>query len=377
MIYLDNAATTYPKPESVYEAANRCARFYGGNPGRSSHRLAYEASQRIYECREAVASLFGGRPEHVVFTQNATYALNLAITAFLRPGGTALISSIEHNAVLRPIAARRDCRYEVFRASGSEKEILTSFRKKLERRPTLVVCNHVSNLCGLCLPVEKMGLLCHQKGIPFVIDASQSAGHRRLLLSECYADAICAPGHKGLYGLQGCGFALFADKYIDRAGKLRLFVSGGNGVNSLETSMPDFLPERYEAGTLPTPAIASLHAGIREIQRIGVDAIASHEEKLGRELIDGLSAMRGVTVYGGEYGGGTVSFALSAMPPEALGEFLDARGIAVRSGYHCSPLGHQTLGTPVGGAVRASFSMYNRRSDVEVLLRAVQEALRQ
>ena len=376
MIYLDNAATSYPKPESVYRAAARCMRYDGGNPGRSSHRLAAAAAERIYEGREAVASLFGGRPENVVFTLNATYALNLAIQAFLRPGGTVLLSSIEHNAVLRPVAALSDCRYELFSALGSQEEILRSFRAKLEKRPSLVVCNHQSNLCGLCLPVEKIGALCAARGIPFVIDASQSAGHRPLSLAASHADVICAPGHKGLYGLPGCGFALFADRYADGAGGLRLFVSGGNGVDSLERRMPDFLPERYEAGTLPTPAVASLAAGIREIERIGLDAIAAHEEALGRALIEGLSGLRGVRVYGGEYGGGTVLFTHDTLPPEALGEFLDRRGIAVRCGYHCSPLGHQTLGTPTGGAVRASFSYFNRRSDVEALLRAVKDASR-
>lgn len=374
MIYLDNAATTFPKPESVYRAADRAARLYGGNPGRSSHKLAYEAAIRVHDCREEIASFFGGRAENVVLTMNATYALNLAIHALARPNGTILISSIEHNAVLRPVAGKKDCRYEIFSAKGNEQAIMRAFREKLDRRPSLVVCNHVSNLCGLTLPVEKIGDLCRQRGIPFIIDASQSAGHRPLSLEASSADAICAPGHKGLYGLQGCGFVLFADKYAERAETLRPFLAGGNGVSSLETVMPEFLPERFEAGTLPTPSVASLAAGIREVKRRGIEAIASHEEGLAEQLLEGLSVIRGVTVYGSNDRGSTVLFNMDTVSPERLSEFLDGKGICLRAGYHCCPLGHQTLGTPDGGALRASFSIFNRRTDVEALLRALSEA---
>ncbi|MBQ4064529.1 MAG: aminotransferase class V-fold PLP-dependent enzyme, partial [Clostridia bacterium] len=368
MIYLDNAATTFPKPEAVYRAAVRCMRECGGNPGRSGHRLSREAASAVYDCREAVAALFGGLPENVVFTLNATYALNLAIGALARPGSRVLISGMEHNAVLRPVAALNHCRYDIFDPMGGDEAVLQAVERGLTPETSLVVCNHVSNLCGLTLPVAKIGALCKRRGVKLVIDASQSAGRVPLLLEETCADVICAPGHKGLYGLQGCGFALFADSYAERGRELPIFVSGGNGVHSLETVMPDFLPERFEAGTLPTPAIASLAAGIEEVRRIGVVTIGAHEEEMGRRLREGLSVIRGVTLYGGNTGGGTVLFNVGEIPSERAGELLDEKGIFVRSGFHCCPLGHKVLGTPVHGAVRASASLFTSSREIDGLL---------
>ncbi len=371
MIYLDNAATSYPKPESVYRAFARGARELGGNPGRSGHRLAVRAAEAIYACREAVAELFGGLPEHVVLTMNATYALNMAIRGLARPGSRVLISGIEHNAVLRPVAALPSCRYDVFDARGGDEAVLQSLKSKLTKDTSLVVCNHASNLCGLTMPIERIGALCREHGIAFVVDAAQSAGRLPLSLPACHADALCAPGHKGLYGMQGVGFVLFADRYREQAGHLYPLLAGGNGVDSLVTAMPDFLPERFEAGTLPTPAIASLEAGIREVLRRGVTNIGAQEDALGKRLRDGLAAIGGVTLYGTETGGGTVLFNVGNLPSEQVGEMLDQRGICVRSGFHCCPLGHRTLETPRYGAVRASVSMFTREWEIDEAIRAV------
>lgn len=365
MIYLDNAATTFPKPRRVIEEFIRAVRLYGGNPGRSSHYLSRQAARIVYETREEIASLFGGQPENVVFTLNATYALNIAINSLRKKNGLVLISNFEHNAVLRPVAYGGE--YEVFDASGSDDEVVCAFTSALSFKPSLVVCNHASNLCGKVLPVERIGKICHENGIPFIIDASQSAGRRSLSLRDTYADAICAPGHKGLYGTQGSGFVIFADKYRGDASVLSPFVHGGNGVNSLEPFMPDFLPERFEGGTLPTPAIAALCAGIKEVKRITIQNIEYLENALGRRLIEGLSVINGVTVYG-NYGGGTVLFNVDGASSETLAHQLDENGICVRAGYHCCPLGHLTLKTPQGGAVRVSVSVYNTRYDVDRLL---------
>jgi len=223
----------------------------------------------------------------------------------------------------------------------------------------------------MTMPVEMIGAICQKRGIAFVVDASQSAGRLPLSLKGCHADAICAPGHKGLYGLQGSGFAIFADRYRESAGSLRTILAGGNGVDSLVTAMPDFLPERLEAGTLPTPAIASLEAGIREVLRRGVANIGAQEEALVRRLRDGLAAINGITLYGAETGGGTVLFNVGDLPSERVGEMLDQRGICVRSGFHCCPLGHRTLGTPRHGAVRASVSMFTREREIDETIRAV------
>lgn len=365
MIYLDNAATTFPKPRSVTAEFLRAVRHYGGNPGRSSHYLSRQAARIVYETREEIASLFDGQPENVVFTLNATYALNIAINALRKKNGLVLISNFEHNAVLRPVAHGGE--YEIFDASGSDEEVVSAFSSALSFKPSLVVCNHASNLCGKVLPVERIGKLCHENGIPFIIDASQSAGRRSLSLKDTFADAICAPGHKGLYGTQGSGFVIFADKYRDGGSALFPFVHGGNGVNSFDAFMPDFLPERFEGGTLPTPAIAALYAGIKEVKRVTIPNIEYIENSLGRRLIEGLSVIKDVTVYG-NYGGGTVLFNVDGISSETIARKLDENGICVRAGYHCCPLGHKVLNTPQGGAVRASVSVYNSKYDIDQLL---------
>lgn len=362
MIYLDNAATTFPKPRSVYRAAIEAMTVWGGNPGRSGHRLSVGASRLIYSCREEVASLFGGLPENVVLTLNSTYALNIALNSLCKRGGRVLISELEHNAVLRTVKAFG--KYEVFSALCDDGVLLESLESGLRRMPSAVVCCHSSNLIGRVLPVEAIGTLCRRYGVPLIIDASQSAGRLPLDIGKSGADAICAPSHKGLFGIQGCGFVLFADKYRDEGGRLNTFVYGGNGVDSLLSEMPEFLPERLEAGTLPTPAAASLAAGIKEVKALTLPEISGREARLGDRFRQGLSVIGGVTVYGGEYGGGTVLFNMKGKSPETVSELLDGRGIYVRGGYHCCPLGHKALGTGNGG-VRVSFSPFNTVGEVD------------
>ena len=370
MIYFDNAATSYPKPRAVINGMVDAVVKFGGNPGRSSHYLSREASRLIYECREEVASLFDGMAENVVFTYNATYALNIAINALRPIGARALISSFEHNAVYRPIAAGGV--FDVFDCGGDDESLLRSFKKGLTLRPGLVVCNHVSNLNGRVLPLKEIGKLCSLNGIPYIIDASQSAGRIPISIRETLADAICAPSHKGLWGIQGGGFAVFADKYSDGS-VLKPFVYGGNGVNSLESAMPDFLPERFEGGTPSTPAIASLLYGIKEIKRVGLELIAYREGQLGKRLCEGLSVIKGVELYAPQLSPESVLFNLKTLPSERVCAELDKRGFCLRGGYHCCPLGHKTLKTAQGGAVRASFSLYNYSAEVDKLLMAVKD----
>lgn len=372
MIYLDNAATTYPKPKQVTDAVIRCMKSSGGNPGRSGHIMSRRASREVYGCREQIAALFGGKEENVVFTENATYAINLAITALAVRNRPIVISDIEHNAVLRP-ASLHIGGYRIFNV-GVGKNALHDTLSSLERvieGAGLVVCNHVSNLCGLTLPIEEIGNCCRKHGVRFVIDASQSAGQIPIDITKCQADAICAPSHKGLYGIQGCGFVLFSDKYSGSASSLPTFVTGGSGVMSLSPVMPDYLPERYEAGTLPTPAIASLTEGIKFIRGTGIDSIREHEYSLADMLKDGLQNTKNITLYGEAFRGSTVLFNLDGVPSESMAEYLDKHGICVRAGYHCCPLGHKFLRTSEGGAVRVAFSVFNTKRDVEKTLRAI------
>ena len=268
----------------------------------------------------------------------------------------------------------RQCIYGVY----NEDAVIRSLDRAVGNDTGLVVCNHVSNLCGLTAPVTAIGRYCRMRGIPFVIDASQSAGVIPINISECCADAICVAGHKGLYGLQGAGFVIWADKYSGDASVLREYAMGGSGALSLERSMPTFLPERFEAGTVATPAIASLAAGIRFVRKMGIDTIRQHEFSVADRFRRGLMSMRGVTVYGDIYGGGTVLFNINGMSSEDVSEKLDQKGIAVRGGYHCCPLGHQLLGTlDREGAVRASFSIFNRPQEADAALRAVGEIVLQ
>lgn len=367
MIYFDNAATTFPKPQSVYKAVNDALRLYGGNPGRSGHYLAREASSIIYRCREGISELLGGSPEGVVLTLNATSALNIAMSVLRKKRGRILISSFEHNAVYRRAYAMGN--FSVFDARGSDDEVMRSFISSCDRDIGLVVCVHSSNLCAKTLPITRIGAYCRIRGIPFIVDASQSLGREVVSISDSCADAICGPSHKGLYGIQGCGFIQFSDKRIADAGNIRTFFHGGNGVDSLERKMPDFLPERLEAGTLPTPAAASLCSGIDFVKNVGIDEIGHKEATLGKKLTEGLSVIKNAEIYGREYGyGGNVLFNIGEADPEAVSDYLDSEGICVRGGYHCCPLGHCSLNTPNGGAVRVSFSAFNTDDEVDKLL---------
>ena len=376
MIYFDNAATTFPKPESVYKSADFCTRYLCGNPGRSSHQLSAKAAGEIFSCREEIAEFFGGKPENVVFTLNATYALNIAINSLFRSGGEVLISGIEHNAVLRPVSAL-GCPYKVFNPLGSDEEIMMSLRSHVTPKTSLIVCNHVSNICGITLPIAKIGDFCEKNGIKFIVDASQSAGIKDIKINKCKADVICAPGHKGLYGLQGSGFALFADKYDNMSKQLNSFIYGGNGVNSLDVRMPDFLPEKFEAGTLPTPSISGLTQGIREVKKIGTEAIEEYESELSDRLKGMLYNIGNVTVYGGEYRGGTILFNINGIPSERVCEELDGFGICVRGGFHCCPLGHKLFKSGENGAVRVSFSVFNKPKEVNSFAGAILKIIKQ
>lgn len=381
MIYFDNAATTFPKPPSVLSEVERCIRFWCGNPGRGSHALSRAAAERIYECREEASSFFGlDNPENVVFTLNTTMALNMAIKGLLRRGDHVLISDMEHNSVLRPVAAlaeRGEITYDVFPTScggntiPSSEEILRAIAQRIRPQTSAVICTHASNICSASFPIAEIGALCHAEGLSFIVDGAQSAGILPLDMKRMNIDILCLPGHKGLYGLQGSGLLLLAPGI-----RLATLTEGGNGVNSLDTSMPEGSPERYESGTLSTPAIVGLCEGIRFIKRVGRETIEEHERGLGRHLTEMLANTRGIKVFAPQFVGSTVLFAVDGMASDAVGRALDARGFCVRCGFHCSALGHRTLGTPESGAVRVSFSFFNSADQVEAFRRAVVEISR-
>ena len=380
MIYLDHAATSFPKPGSVTLEMARCIREYGGNPGRGSHALSMAAAEKIYECRGELAHFFGAKsPEEVIFTQNATMAINLVIKGFLRQGDHVLISDMEHNAVYRPIQKLSqmglityDCFATAPQQGGLSPDALCAEIEGLIKPNTrMVICAHASNICSAVLPLASIGALCRKRGILFAVDAAQSAGHIPINVESMKIDALCFPGHKGLLGPQGSGGLIL------RAGLLgETLIEGGSGMHSLEWQMPMESPERYEAGTLSTPCIAGLLEGVRTVKRFGLSRISRHQRRLWQMTAEALSTIPNVTVYAPLCAGSVLLFNVNNIGSETVGQALDRRGICVRAGYHCSALGHATLQTPAGGAVRVSFGLSNEASQISVLADAVAEIAR-
>jgi cysteine desulfurase family protein len=376
LIYLDNAATSYPKSERVIEKMNELMISYGGNPGRSSHFLAFEAATRVFECRERVSSFFDADgAEQVCFTSNTTEGLNLVIKGLLRRGDHVLISDMEHNAVYRPI-------YKLWREGVIEYDVFPSFVLSKERTPSMIcagiaglmrrntrmlVCSGASNICSLEMPLREIGDFCRKNGIIFVVDGAQCAGHMPISLKQMRIDALCIPAHKGLLGPQGCGAVVFGKGITPDT-----LTEGGNGIASLDGEMSDGLPERYEAGTLPTPAIIGLGEGVSIVTELGLDKISQHERALFDRAAEKLESIRGVKVFCPQHRGSVLLFSLDMIGSEELCARLSQEGICTRGGFHCCALGHKTLGTEKAGAVRISFGVYNSSRDVDALADALQ-----
>ena len=373
--YLDNAATTFPKPQGVYDEALRCMTKYCGNPGRSAHSLSLEASKKIFECRSLLADLLGVNDiENIIFTLNTTYALNTVIKGLLRSGDHVIISDIEHNAVFRPIyklAKNGVIEYDVFSSMATSNKacptlICAKIASLLRPNTRMVICSHASNICSYTLPVKEIGEFCSKRGILFVVDGAQSVGHYPISVDEMKISALCLPSHKGLYGPQGCGVIA-----LGRGVTLETLVEGGNGVNSLDGDMPSFSPERYEAGTLPTPIIAGLCEGIKAVNSYGIDHIREHEASLFSYARDKLCNIEGISLYLPSYVGSTLLFNMNGIPSETLARELDGHGICSRGGFHCSALAHRTIKTHPDGAVRVSFGIFNQQRDIDTLYKAL------
>ncbi len=382
-LYFDHAATSYPKPDSVCRAILHCMQEAGGNPGRGSHKLSLAAAKEVYRCRELAAAMFGSSPERVVFTLNATHALNIAIKGIMRNGGHALCSDLEHNAVLRPLyrlAEDRVIDFDIFPSfplmqSGRDDAIMASLVSALKPDTRMVVCTHASNICSAHMPIRRIGTLCRRRHIVFVVDASQSAGMSDIDMERDCIDALCMPGHKGLLGPQGTGMLLLGSRFADGT-LLDTLMEGGNGVDSLSPLMSEESPERYEAGTPATASIAGLRAGLEAVGSPGESAIGHQEIALAAKLRDGLLNLPRVTVYAPAHEGAIVLFSVDGSDSESVAAALDEGHVCVRPGFHCSALGHRTLGTPAGGAVRASVGYSTTAREVDEYLRAMKDILR-
>lgn len=367
MIYLDSAATTLQKPESV-AVASAWAINHLASPGRGGHWPAMAAAEKAFACREEAARLFHvGNSERVVFTSNATHGLNIAIKTLARSGSRVVVSGYEHNAVTRPLHALgvdlRVARSPLFEPEAA----LDAFRREIERGADLVVCTHVSNAFGFILPIEDIAALCRERGVPLIVDASQSAGCLPLDFEALGAAFMAMPGHKGLYGPQGTGLLLCG---IDPAPLLE----GGTGSESRRQTMPDFLPDRLEAGTHNIAGIAGLLEGLRFLERRGVEHIAAQEARLIRQIGEGARRIPGVEVFlshDSAAQAGVMSFRISGRDCEEVGEDLGGRGFALRAGLHCAPLAHESAGTLDTGTVRASVSVFNTSREAEQFIQTL------
>ena len=345
MIYLDNGATSFCKPPEVCRAVCR-AMYTCANPGRGGYRAAMEAGKVVFQCREAAAELFDCQPEQVVFTSNCTHGLNIAIRTMVRPGARVLISGFEHNAVTRPLhLLGADVRI-AGRKLFDWVDTLAEFERELRRGVDAAVFTHVSNVFGYILPATEMAALCRKYGVPFIIDAAQSAGMLPISLKKLGADFIAMPGHKGLLGPQGTGILL-----CNRTPKP--LMAGGTGSESMNQKMPEYLPDGAEPGTLNVPGISGLGAGLGYLRRQGVETILKREQYFAGQCIRLLEG-RGFQVFSGEHQSGTVSFLPQGDCEEFAGK-LGELGIAVRAGLHCAPLAHESAGTQETGTVRISF----------------------
>ncbi|MBO4217347.1 MAG: aminotransferase class V-fold PLP-dependent enzyme [Clostridia bacterium] len=375
MIYFDNAATSFPKPEGVIGAMSRCMKEYCGNPGRSGHIMSARAAEAVYDARCEAAELFGAdKPENVIFTHNATHAINLAVGGYVRglhergERQHLLISNLEHNSVSRLInRLKRECGIscDVFNAVGDEKKVAADIRSKLRPYTKAVVCTGASNVAPIVLPVGRIGALCRENGLAFFLDASQTAGLYDINMNRDGITALCAPGHKALYGPQGSGLAVFCDDFDFSV--LSPLIFGGNGVNSYEQEMGYEQPESFEAGTVAVPNIVGLREGIRFVRGLGTDYLREKEERVCRYLKSEFGNMRGVRLVTPEAEGCLVSLLCDVKTPTRLAEELGSRGFCMRAGMHCAPLAHETLKTG-GDALRISPGAFSNVYEAEKLV---------
>ena len=371
MIYFDAAATTFQKPASVAQAVTRAMRTMS-SPGRGSYPNARAADETLFRCRSLAAELFGvPSAEQVVFTVNATHALNIAIKTLVKPGSRVAVSGYEHNAVTRPLHALGAQVIVAACPLFEQKAALHAFERALDSGAEAVICAHVSNVFGFVLPIGAIAARCRSAKVPLIIDASQSAGVLPLNLEELGAAFIAMPGHKGLYGPQGTGLLLCNCE-------TQPLIEGGTGSESLVQDMPAFLPDRLEAGTHNVPGIAGLEAGLRFVRDTGIERIRKHEQRLLELACGHLQRLCSVRLFCAPDAAlqtGVLSFTVKDRDCFEISETLAAHGIAVRSGLQCAPFAHRTAGTLPDGTVRVSFSAFNRGGEVETLARAMQRAV--
>ncbi len=375
MIYLDNAATTFPKPPQVLSAMTEALTRYGANPGRGGHHLALEAGRTVEKCRKTAADFFGAKAERTIFTRNCTESLNIAITGMLRKGDEVICSHGEHNAVMRPLeryVSRGDVTVKLMRPDSQGLVSPEDLRRAITSRTALVIICHASNVTGVIQPVRELGAVCREAGVPFLVDAAQTAGVLDVTLDGLNADILAMPGHKGLMGPHGTGLLILREGVTPEP-----LILGGTGSMSESIRQPEMLPDRYESGTVNLPGIAGLLAGLEFVIPRRKE-LHDYETALNERLRRQLAEVRGLRILGDERAPrvGVTSVVPEDGDTSALADALDATGVAVRSGLHCAPAMHSYLGTLKTGTVRFSPGAFNTEQEMDDVFAVVRRLLR-
>ncbi len=368
MIYLDNGATSFPKPYCVTESVINAMKFSAGSPGRGGHRNTLKAGETVYKTREITAEMFSCESEGVIFTDNCTTALNTAIKGVCCEGDRILTSTLEHNSVLRPLEKLKEkgiITYDTVRVNPlCEDETVENFRKAITESTKAIVCTFASNVFGTVLPIERIGRLCRERDIIFIVDGAQAAGALKIDMKKMNIDILCLPGHKGLYGPMGTGIMLLSGRVLPEE-----LTQGGTGSFSMEKNQPTVIPDRYESGTLNLPGISGLYAGVKFIRCFGGEkAIHRKENELIKILETDLSVIKKVRLYPemkSEITAPILSFNIDGMHSEEVAALLDKNAIAVRSGYHCARLTHENYGTAETGCVRVTPGIFTCKKDIK------------
>lgn len=372
MIYFDNAATSGKKPQKVINATYNALKNFNANPGRSGHILSQKTAEEIFKTREKISDFFNAEgPEMVVFTSNCTHSINAVLKGVLQKGEHIIVSNLEHNAVMRPLT-KIGIPFSVAKVDFSnDNETVKNFEALIKPNTRMIFCTAASNVFGIVLPIAKIGALCRKRGIYFAVDAAQLAGVMPIDMQKMNIDFLCVASHKGLYAPMGSGI-LISRRHIENT-----IIEGGTGTNSLEFAQPSLLPERLESGTVNVPAILGTGAGIDFIKVMGIDTMYQKEMNLARRIYDGIAANKKCILYTGRPENAkfvpVISFNVEGMPSEEAAAMLSKNGVAVRGGYHCSPMAHKSMGTEIAGTVRISLSHFNTLAEVEQFLRILKQ----
>lgn len=378
MIYLDNAATTFPKPAMVQRAVSVAVKRYGANPGRGGHELSLKTSEQVYGCRKKAAEFFGAEsPDKIIFTQNCTISLNYVIKGILKPGDHVIVSDMEHNAVMRPVFSMSEkgiISYSVAKTvPGDFERTVSAFKSCIRPETKAIISTHASNVFGTVLPISEIGKLAHENGLLFIVDAAQSVGVENIKTDEMNIDYLCLPCHKALYGPMGTGMIVFGKN----APLPDTIIEGGTGSDSVNYGQPSFLPDRFESGTINVPGILGVGAGIDFISNKGIDKIHNYEMNLIKALFSELKKRSYIRLYTGEpmdgYTVPLLSFDFDGMSSESAAEKLNRFGVCTRAGLHCAPSAHRKFGTLDVGTVRICPSVFTNYNDVIFLLNCIEK----